>query len=109
MLAEFGTGQVFWSLLWFALIFLWIYSAVVVFGDIFRSGDLAGWAKALWAVAVFFFPFLGVVLYLIVRGEGIRDRAAGDAFAQYEHDVNLGRTGVGRSSTPADVARSRMR
>ena len=37
MLAEFGTGQVFWSMLWFFLWFIWIYMLIVIFGDIFRS------------------------------------------------------------------------
>ena len=47
VIAEFGTGQVFWSMLWFFLFFLWIWLLIIVFGDIFRSGDLSGWGKAL--------------------------------------------------------------
>jgi len=50
--AEFGTGQVLWSIFWFFLFFIWIWLLVVVFGDIFRSRDLAGWGKALWTVFV---------------------------------------------------------
>ena len=42
-LAEFGTGQVFWSMLWFFLFFLWIWLLIMIFGDIFRSDDLGGW------------------------------------------------------------------
>ena len=41
-LAEFGTGQVFWSMMWFFLFFIWIWLLIVVFGDIFRSRDLGG-------------------------------------------------------------------
>ena len=37
LFAEFGTGQVFWSMLWFFLFFIWIWLLIVVFGDIFRS------------------------------------------------------------------------
>ena len=37
---SFGTGQVFWSMLWFFLFFIWIWLLIVVFGDIFRSDDL---------------------------------------------------------------------
>src|SRR5512132_1996553 len=40
--SQFGTGQVFVSMLWFFLFFIWIWLLVVVFGDIFRSDDL-GW------------------------------------------------------------------
>ena len=45
--AEWGTGQVFWSMLWFFLFFIWIWLLVIVFTDVFRSHDLSGWAKAL--------------------------------------------------------------
>jgi hypothetical protein len=44
--AEFGTGQVFLSFLWFFLFFIWIWLLIVVFSDIFRSHDLSGWALA---------------------------------------------------------------
>jgi hypothetical protein len=43
--AEFGTGQLFWSMLWFFLFVIWIWLLIVVFSDIFRSRDLSGWAK----------------------------------------------------------------
>ena len=66
MLAEFGSGQVFWSLLWFFLFFLWIWLAITIFSDIFRSDDLSGWGKALWTIFVIFLPYLGIFVYLIV-------------------------------------------
>src|SRR4051794_12544965 len=48
MLGDFGSGQVFWSMLWFFLFFIWIWLLISVFSDIFRSHDLGGGAKALW-------------------------------------------------------------
>jgi hypothetical protein len=68
LLAEFGTGQVFWSMLWWFLFIIWIWLLIVVFGDIFRSPDLSGWAKALWTIFVIIVPYLGVFVYLIARG-----------------------------------------
>ena len=53
---DFGTGQVFWSFLWFFLCFIWLWLLIVVFGDIFRSHDLSGWGKALWTIFVIFLP-----------------------------------------------------
>ena len=38
--ADFGTGEVFWSMLWFFLFFIWIWILIVVFGDIIRSHDM---------------------------------------------------------------------
>ena len=49
---EWHVGQVFWSLLWFTLFFIWIWLLIVVFADIFRSHDLGGFAKFLWVVFV---------------------------------------------------------
>jgi hypothetical protein len=54
---DFGTGQVFWSFLWFFMFFIWIWLLIVVFGDIFRSHDLGGWAKAIWVIGIILFPF----------------------------------------------------
>jgi type VI protein secretion system component VasK len=75
LLAEFGTGQVFWSFLWFFLFFIWIWLLIVVFGDIFRSRDLSGWAKALWTIFVVVLPYLGVFVYLIARGHKMQEHA----------------------------------
>ena len=80
--AEFGTGQVFWSMLWFFLFFVWIWLLIVVFADIFRSSDLGGWAKALWTIFVIILPYLGVFVYLIARGNKMGQHAAEAAQAQ---------------------------
>lgn len=80
--AEFGTGQVFWSMLWFFLFFVWIWLLIVVFSDIFRSRDLGGWAKALWTIFVIILPYLGVFVYLIARGNKMGQHAAEAAQAQ---------------------------
>ena len=76
LLAEFGTGQVFWSMLWFFLFFIWIWLLISLFGDIFRSKDLSGGAKALWTIFIIILPFLGVLVYLIVNGHGMGQRGA---------------------------------
>jgi Short C-terminal domain/Phospholipase_D-nuclease N-terminal len=82
MLAEFGTGQVFWSMLWFFLFFIWIWLLIVVFGDIFRSPDLSGWGKALWSIFIIFLPYLGVFVYLIARGHKMQEHATQQAQQQ---------------------------
>jgi hypothetical protein len=73
--ADFGTGQVLWSMLWFFLFFIWIWLLIVVFSDIFRSRDLSGWAKALWTIFVIVLPYLGVLVYLIARGHKMHEHA----------------------------------
>ena len=50
-----------------------------MFADIIRSHDLSGAAKALWSIFLIFMPYLGVFLYLIMRGtkmsEHVQDAA----------------------------------
>ena len=80
--AEWGTGQVFWSFLWFFLFFLWFWLLIMVFSDIFRSHDLSGWGKALWSIFVIIVPYLGVFVYLIAHGHKMSEHAAQAAQAQ---------------------------
>ena len=76
MIAVFGVGQVLWSLMWFFLFFVWIMLLLQVFTDIFRSSDLSGVAKMLWVVFTIVVPYLGVFMYLILRGGKIHQRQA---------------------------------
>src|SRR5215510_10207645 len=80
--AEWGTGQVFWSFLWFFLFFIWIWLLIMVFADIFRSHDLSGVAKAIWVIFVILVPYLGVLVYLIARGHKMSEHAMEAAQAQ---------------------------
>lgn len=100
--AEFGTGQVFWSILWFFLFFVWIMLIFTIFGDIIRSDDMGGWAKALWSILVIFLPFLGIFLYLIVRGGSMSERQAKAAQAQEAAMQDYIRSTAGSGASAAD-------
>ena len=80
--SNFGTGQVFLSMLWFFLFFIWIWLLIVVFSDIFRSHDIGGFAKAIWVIAIIILPYLGVLIYLIARGHTMAEHAQEAAAAQ---------------------------
>jgi len=80
--ADWGTGQVFWSMLWFFMFFIWIWLLIIVFSDIFRSHDLGGVAKALWIIFIILVPYLGVFVYLIARGHKMQEHAVEAAQAQ---------------------------
>jgi hypothetical protein len=79
MLAEWQVGQVFLSMIWFTLFFLWIWLVISVFMDVFRSHDLGGFAKFLWVLFVLVTPFLGVFVYLIARGHKMSEHALEEA------------------------------
>jgi hypothetical protein len=99
--AEWGTGQVFWSMLWFFLFFIWIWLLIMVFADIFRSHDLGGVAKAIWVIFVILIPYLGVFVYLIARGHKMGEHAAQDA-ARQEAATRQYIQSVTSSSSPAE-------
>jgi hypothetical protein len=103
--AEFGTGQVLWSMLWFFLFFMWIMLVFSTIGDIFRSHDLSGWAKAIWTLFIVFLPFLGVFIYLIVRGDKMTQHGVDDANAQEAATQQYIRNAAG-SSSAADQLKS---
>jgi type VI protein secretion system component VasK len=72
----------FWTILEIFLWVLWIWILIWIFIDIFRSRDLSGWAKALWFLFVLFIPLIGVLVYLIARGDSMHERAVHEAQQQ---------------------------
>jgi hypothetical protein len=69
----------FLTILYFFLFIIWIWLLIMVFFDIFRSHDMGGGAKALWAIFIIIMPFLGVFVYLLVRGGSMHERSAQEA------------------------------
>jgi hypothetical protein len=51
----------------FYLFFLVIWMFIRVFADIFHRDNLSGWGKAGWILLIFIVPFIGILIYLIVR------------------------------------------
>lgn len=66
--------NIFWSMFIFFLFLAWIWTVVGVISDVFRSDDLSGFAKALWVLGIIVVPWLGVLAYLVVRGDGMKAR-----------------------------------
>jgi len=64
----------FWTIVEIFLWVIWIWILITVFIDIFRSHDLSGWAKALWFLFVLIIPLVGVLVYLIARGDSMHER-----------------------------------
>ncbi len=74
LLADISFGEGLLFIFEFFLLFAWIWILISIIGDLFRDHELSGVAKAVWVFFLVFLPFLGVLLYLIVRGNGMRDR-----------------------------------
>jgi putative oligomerization/nucleic acid binding protein/phospholipase D-like protein len=73
-LADISFGELL--LICFEIFFLviWIWILFTIITDLFRDHELSGWAKAAWVLFLVFIPFLTALIYLIVRGSGMRDR-----------------------------------
>ena len=99
---EFGTGQVFWSMLWFFMFFIWIWLLITVFSDIFRSHDIGGFAKAIWVIFVIVIPYLGVFVYLIARGHKMHEHAVEAMEAQQAANKAYIQQAAGTTPSTAD-------
>jgi hypothetical protein len=88
--SEWHVGQVFLSLLWFALFVIWVWLLIGVLVHVFTSPDLSGLAKALWFLFVVVLPYLGVFVYIITRGSRM-------------HSLHVGLPGPVPASEPRSV------
>ena len=83
----------FWTILYVFVFVLWLFILFRVIVDIFRSHDLGGWAKAGWLLFIIILPLLGVLVYVIARGDSMHERdvriaqAQDQAFRSYAQEV----------------------
>jgi Short C-terminal domain/Phospholipase_D-nuclease N-terminal len=95
----------FWTIFEIFLWVIWIWILIWIFIDIFRSRDLSGWAKALWFLFVLFIPLLGVLVYLIVRGGSMHERAVQQAQQQDQEARAYIRQAAGTESSADQLAK----
>ena len=94
-----------WTMVEIFLFVIWIWLAIMVFVDIFRSHDMGGLAKALWVLFVIILPFLGILVYLIARGSGMQQRAADQAAREQKAFDSYVRQTVGSSGSADELAK----
>ena len=97
--ATWHLGEVFLVILEIAMFFILFWLLVSVFGDLWRSHDISGWVKALWVIGIIIVPFLGILLYLIIRVGSMHERSVQQAqqsnlmFRQYvQQNASTGTT-----------------
>lgn len=74
----------FWTAMWVFLWVLWIFLLFRVVVDIFRDDTMSGWGKTGWLLFVVLLPFLGVFVYVCVRGGGMGRREQEHVRAQQQ-------------------------
>jgi ABC-type multidrug transport system fused ATPase/permease subunit len=75
LVADFTFGQALLTVVEVFLFAAWLMVLFTIIGDLFRDHQLSGWAKAAWTLFLIFVPFLAALIYLIARGDGMRERA----------------------------------
>ena len=96
--ADYPFMDVLWSRIIFFFWVIWIWIVITVLIDVFRRHDIGGFAKALWVIFVVILPWLGVLIYLIVEHDGMRERSLKQAQAQKEQFDSLRARGGGGSA-----------
>jgi hypothetical protein len=91
-----------WDFLWhFLIIFAWVAYLLVLFQiltDLFwRDHQTSGGVKALWVIFLFLIPWLTALIYVIVRGQGMSERAREAAAAAKQQTDDYIRQAAGRS------------
>lgn len=90
--------EIFWSIFTFFLLVAWIWAVIGVISDVFRSDDLSGFAKGIWVLFIILVPWLGVLSYLIIRGDGMQERNLQAAAAAAESQRAYIQNAVGMST-----------
>jgi ABC-type multidrug transport system fused ATPase/permease subunit len=102
LVAEFTFGQALLTVLEIFLFAAWLMILFTIIGDLFRDHQLSGWSKAAWVIFLIFVPFLAALIYLIARGDGMRERALHQQQQAQEQMSEYIRQTAGGGASPAD-------
>jgi ABC-type multidrug transport system fused ATPase/permease subunit len=108
IVAEYTFGQGLLTVLSVFLFVAWIMVLFTILSDLFRDHSLSGWAKAIWVVFLIFVPFLAAIVYLVARGDGMRERAvAQQQAAKEQFDSYVRQTAAGGADELAKLSELR--
>lgn len=72
--ADYPLLDVVWTMIVFFAWVIWLWILISILGDLFRRHDVSGLGKAAWTVLLIALPLLGVLIYMVVNGDGMADR-----------------------------------
>jgi hypothetical protein len=68
---------------------LWFWLLIRVIGDLLRRGDISGWGKAIWVIALIVFPYIAILAYIISQSRGMAERRSQQAQQARENLRNV--------------------
>lgn len=102
-----------WNALWVVFVtFLFISVLMMFFNvvvDLFRDRELNGVSKTIWVLVLLFLPLIGLLIYVIARGDGMAARQiqaqvdARESFDAYVREVSGG-AGTGGAASELEKA-----
>ena len=91
---------VLWMLAFYVLMmFFWLF--IMVLSDAWTNPDSSGWAKTGWTLLVIFFPWLGILIYMIANSDGMAERAMAKQRAKEDYIRQVASSGSSASELAA--------
>jgi len=100
-------GEILWSFLVIFFLITYFMMLFWVIVDIFRRRDIGGGKKAVWLIALFIFPLVGLLIYMIIDGNGIAERNAAQAKAA-QQDVDSHIREVAGGGSADEIAKAKQ-
>jgi ABC-type multidrug transport system fused ATPase/permease subunit len=75
LIADYDLWDALVTVLGLFFLVLWLWVLITIIADVFRDHELSGGMKAVWLFGLIFLPFITAFIYLITRGQGMRERA----------------------------------
>ena len=97
--------DLFWTIFMVFAFVVWIWVLIAIFTDLFRSHDIGGFAKAMWVLFIIVLPLIGILVYLIVHGRGMHERAAAQGQREEQEFDKYVRQVAGGPNTADELAK----
>lgn len=101
-LAEFTLSDALLTTLSVFLFVMWFWIVITILGDLFRDHETSGWVKAGWMLFLIVVPYLTALIYMIARGQGMRERSIREQAEVRKGFDEYIRSTAGGGASPAD-------
>jgi hypothetical protein len=105
VIADYQPGDVLVTVIEIFFFVIWIWLLIAIFSDLFRDHELSGWAKAAWVLFLLVIPYISILVYLIARGKGMRERAIKEQADAQKHFADYVRQTAGSGSSVDELAK----
>jgi hypothetical protein len=101
---DFSFLDLLWSIIVIYALFVLIMILFSIVRDLFQDQELSGWGKAGWLILLIAFPLVGILLYVIVRHQGMMERSLAQRNAQKADVDTYVRDAAGSGGPAQEIA-----